>query len=42
KQDSSMQAKFAEADCLIVRKPDAPAIKAGERVEILFLRGSLI
>jgi molybdopterin molybdotransferase len=42
KQDSAMQARFAEADCLIVRKPHAPAIKAGERVEILFLRGSLI
>ncbi len=42
KQDSAMQAKFAEADCLIIRAPHAPAIEAGERVEILFLRGSLI
>lgn len=42
KQDSSMQAKFAEADCLIVRAPHAPALKTGDRVDILPLRGVLI
>ena len=42
KQDSAMQARFAEADCLIVRKPHAEPIKAGQRVEILLLRGSLL
>ncbi len=42
KQDSAMQARFAEADCLIVRRPHAKALKAGERVEILVLGGSLL
>lgn len=42
KQDSAMQARFAEADCLIVRKPHADAIKAGSRVEIMLLRGSVL
>ena len=42
KQDSAMQARFAEADCLIVRKPHAEPIKVGQRVEILLLRGSLL
>lgn len=42
RQDSAMQAKFAEADCLIVRAPHAPAAKAGDRVEILHLRGGMI
>ncbi len=37
RQDSSMMARFADADCLIVRPPDVPAAKAGERVEILRL-----
>ena len=36
-QDSSMMERFAKADCLIVRAPYAPAIKAGERVEIIRL-----
>jgi len=34
-QDSSMQARLAEAGCLIVRAPDAPPAKKGERVEII-------
>jgi molybdopterin molybdotransferase len=42
RQDSAMQARFAEADCLIVRKPHAQALKAGERVEILTLNRSMI
>lgn len=35
KQDSSMLATLAHADCLILRAPHAPAAKAGERVEIV-------
>jgi molybdopterin molybdotransferase len=42
KQDSAMQARFAEADCLIVRKPHAEPVKSGERVEIMLLRGSVL
>lgn len=37
KQDSSMQRVFAEADCLIIRPPHAPATDAGEQVQILLL-----
>lgn len=36
-QDSSMLRALAEADCLIVRPPNAPPARAGERVEILGL-----
>jgi molybdopterin molybdotransferase len=36
-QDSSMLSVFARADCLIVRKPHAPAALAGDQVEILGL-----
>jgi molybdopterin molybdotransferase len=36
-QDSSMLSALARADALVIRKPDAPAAKAGERVEILLL-----
>jgi molybdopterin molybdotransferase len=36
-QDSSMQRAFAQADALILRAPHAPAIKAGEQVEIVLL-----
>jgi molybdopterin molybdotransferase len=35
KQDSSMLATLAHADCLVVRAPLAPAAKAGDRVEIV-------
>ena len=37
KQDSSMQRVFAQADCLIIRRPHAPAAKAGEQVRVLLL-----
>ncbi|MEG3617480.1 gephyrin-like molybdotransferase Glp [Magnetovibrio sp. PR-2] len=37
KQDSSLLANFAAADCLVIRAPHAPAAKAGERVEIIAL-----
>jgi molybdopterin molybdotransferase len=36
-QDSSMIAALAKADCLVIREPFAPAVKAGERVAILRL-----
>ncbi len=36
-QDSSQMATLARADCLVVRTPFAPSIKAGERVEIVRL-----
>ncbi len=35
KQDSSMLATLAHADCLVVRPPLAPAAKSGERVAIV-------
>lgn len=35
KQDSSMLSLLAKADCLVIRKPHAPAAKAGELVEIV-------
>ncbi len=35
KQDSSMLATLAHADCLVVRPPNAPAARKGERVEIV-------
>ncbi len=38
RQDSSMMANFARADCLVIRPPEAPPIKKGERVRILKLR----
>ncbi|HET8726073.1 MAG TPA: gephyrin-like molybdotransferase Glp [Alphaproteobacteria bacterium] len=34
-QDSSMMSLLAKADCLVVRPPEAPAAKAGERVPIV-------
>jgi molybdopterin molybdotransferase len=37
RQDSSMMARLARADCLVVRPPEAPAAKKGERVEIISL-----
>lgn len=39
RQDSSMLANMAHADCLIVRPPHAPATEAGATVEILRLTG---
>ncbi|HEY3145120.1 MAG TPA: gephyrin-like molybdotransferase Glp [Dongiaceae bacterium] len=38
-QDSSMLSLIARADCLIVRKPHAPAAKAGDTVDIIPLSG---
>jgi molybdopterin molybdotransferase len=38
RQDSSMMANFARADCLVIRPPEAPPIKQGERVRIVRLR----
>jgi molybdopterin molybdotransferase len=38
-QDSSMLLLIAKADCLVVRPPHAPAIKAGEEVDIVPLSG---
>jgi molybdopterin molybdotransferase len=34
-QDSSLQRLLAAADCLVVRPPDAPSARAGERVAIV-------
>jgi molybdopterin molybdotransferase len=36
-QDSALMARFADADCLVVRPPNALPAKAGERVEIVAL-----
>jgi molybdopterin molybdotransferase len=38
KQDSSQMKIFANADCLIVRRPHAPAVPAGSQCDILTLR----
>lgn len=37
RQDSAMMARFADADCLLIRPPEAPAAKSGDVVEILRL-----
>ncbi|MEO1989053.1 MAG: gephyrin-like molybdotransferase Glp [Martelella sp.] len=37
RQDSSLQATLAEADCLIIRPPHAKAVEAGETVRIVNL-----
>jgi len=42
KQDSSMLAAFADADCLIVRAPHAPPAMAGDRVHYVSLAHSNI
>lgn len=42
RQDSSMLATLAQADCLIVRPPLAPAAKTGEKIEILPLSGGAL
>ncbi len=41
RQDSSMLAMLARADCLIVRPPRAPAAAAGEAVEVMPIPGGL-
>ncbi len=38
RQDSSMMANFARADCLVIRPPEAPAVPKGARVRILRFR----
>ena len=38
-QDSSLMRVFAQADCLIIRPPFAPAAKTGDETGILLLRG---
>ena len=41
-QDSSMFSRLAQADCLVVRAPQAPAAKAGELVSYIALGGGVI
>jgi molybdopterin molybdotransferase len=41
-QDSSMLSLIARADCLIVRKPQAPAAKAGDTIDIIPLSGGCL
>ena len=41
-QDSGLMARFADADCLIIRPPHAPAAKAGETVTILPLHAASV
>ncbi|MSO92125.1 MAG: molybdopterin molybdenumtransferase MoeA [Rhodospirillales bacterium] len=41
-QDSSMLGLLAAADCLVIRAPHTPAIKAGEPVEVIPLRGGVL
>lgn len=42
KQDSSMLATLARADCLVVRPPNAPAARAGDAVDVIDLSGSIV
>jgi molybdopterin molybdotransferase len=42
KQDSSMLATLARANCLIVRPPNAPGARAGDAADVIDLSGSLI
>jgi molybdopterin molybdotransferase len=41
RQDSSMLNMLAQADCLVMRPPHAPALAAGERVPVIPLPGAL-
>ncbi len=41
-QDSSLLARLASADCLVIRDPNAEPAKAGDRVKIVSLTHSLI
>ncbi|MBE9556564.1 MAG: molybdopterin molybdenumtransferase MoeA, partial [Proteobacteria bacterium] len=41
RQDSSMLNMLAQADCLVVRPPNAPALAAGLRVPVIPLPGGL-
>ncbi len=40
-QDSSMMTPVVMADCLIIRPPHAPPVKAGSAIEVMVLRPSL-
>ena len=42
RQDSSMMSRLAQADCLVVRTPGAPVLKAGNKVEIIRIEGGLV
>jgi molybdopterin molybdotransferase len=42
KQDSSMLSLMARSDCLVIRAPHAPALKAGTPVPILPLSGGCL
>ncbi len=43
RQDSAMMARLAEADCLVVRPPEAPQARKGDRVDIVPLgEGALL
>ena len=42
KQDSSMLSRLVQADCLLVRPPNAPAAKTGSAVEILLMPHGLV
>jgi molybdopterin molybdotransferase len=42
KQDSSMMKIFAQADCLIIRPPNAPAVEAGAPCPVMLLRPALL
>ena len=42
RQDSAMLATLAQADCLVVRAPHAPAAEAGEVVEIVVLSDGVL
>jgi molybdopterin molybdotransferase len=42
RQDSAMMARLAQADCLIVRPPEAPAASKGERIDIIMLGGGTV
>ncbi|HJZ16007.1 MAG TPA: hypothetical protein VJ251_11210 [Stellaceae bacterium] len=41
-QDSSMMRLLSEADCLVVRPPQAPAIAAGATVPIVPFPGGVL
>ncbi len=38
RQDSSLITPFITANCLLVRKPQAPALSVGDKVDIMFLK----
>ncbi len=42
RQDSAMMARLAQADCLVMRPPEAPAAQSGERVEIIMFGAGMV